>query len=136
MALAWRARRSLKGEKGTALVEMALVLPVFLLVLLGIMEFGLAMNAYVSIQHAAREGVRLGITGASDAEIIARVQDAAYPVDPARIGVSISPEASLRERGDPLTVTVQYTHQFMTPLIGSIVGNTVTMKSSIDMRME
>ncbi|MGE5485126.1 MAG: TadE/TadG family type IV pilus assembly protein [Ignavibacteriales bacterium] len=131
-----KERRVHSGEKGTALVEMALVLPVFLLILLGIMEFGLAINAYVTVQHAAREGARLGIMGASDAEITARVHDAAYPVDPARIGVTILPEPALRERGQPLTVSVEYTHEFLTPLVSSVVGGSVVLESSVDMRIE
>lgn len=124
------------GERGTALVEMALVLPVFLLILLGIVEFGLAMNAHVTVQHAAREGARLGIMGASDADIAARVRDRAFPIDPSKLGISVSPEPSLRQRGEPLTVAVEYTHEFITPLVASIIGEDVTLRSSIDMRIE
>lgn len=46
------------GERGAVAVEFALILPVFLLLLLGIMEFGRAYNAQLSLTHAARESVR------------------------------------------------------------------------------
>ncbi|MCR4397391.1 MAG: pilus assembly protein [Firmicutes bacterium] len=125
-----------RDESGTAMVELGLVLPVFILVLIGIAEFGWLLNAYVTVQHAAREGARLGIAGADDSAIVARVESAAYPMDPSRLTVSISPEPSLRLRGQPMTVTVQYAHRFMTPLIGSVLGETVTVTGSIDMRVE
>ncbi|NPV70762.1 MAG: pilus assembly protein [Firmicutes bacterium] len=128
--------RPVRDERGTAMVEMGLVLPVFLLVLVGVMEFGLLINAFVTVQHAAREGVRLGITGATDSEITDRVRAAAVPLSPALVNVSVAPAPWSRERGQPLTVTVQYTHTFLTPLISAIVGNSVTLQSALDMRME
>ena len=118
------------------MVEMGLVLPVFLLVLVGVMEFGMLLNAFVTVQHAAREGVRLGITGATDSEIIDRARAAAVPLQPDLVGVSITPAPSLRERGQPVTVTVTYTHTFLTPLVSAVVGNSVMLESALDMRME
>lgn len=60
-------------ERGAVAVEMALLLPVLVLLLLGIMEFGRAYNAQVTLTNAAREGVRvMAITNVqSDAEIAA-----------------------------------------------------------------
>ena len=50
--------RSKRDDRGAAMVEFAIVLPVLMLILLGIIEFGRAYNAQVSIQAAAREGAR------------------------------------------------------------------------------
>ena len=50
--------RSKRDDRGAAMVEFAIVLPVLLLILMGIIEFGRAYNAQVSIQAAAREGAR------------------------------------------------------------------------------
>ncbi|MFP5313765.1 MAG: TadE/TadG family type IV pilus assembly protein [Actinomycetes bacterium] len=47
------------SERGAVAVEMALLLPVLVLLLLGIMEFGRAYNAQVTLTNAAREGVRV-----------------------------------------------------------------------------
>jgi Flp pilus assembly protein TadG len=47
-----------RDDRGAAMVEFAIVLPVLMLILLGIIEFGRAYNAQVSIQAAAREGAR------------------------------------------------------------------------------
>ena len=51
----------LRGERGQSMVEYALVLPILLLLLLGIMEFGILVFNYNTIANAAREGARYGI---------------------------------------------------------------------------
>ena len=50
--------RRKRDDRGAVMVEFAIVLPVLLLILLGIIEFGRAYNTQVSIQAAAREGAR------------------------------------------------------------------------------
>jgi Flp pilus assembly protein TadG len=51
---------------GAAAVEMALVLPILILLLGGIIDFGFAFNAQISLTHAAREGVRVEAIGVGD----------------------------------------------------------------------
>lgn len=48
-----------KNERGAVAVELALLLPVLILLLLGIMEFGRVYNTQVTLTNAAREGVRV-----------------------------------------------------------------------------
>ena len=48
-----------KSEKGASAVELALILPILILLIFGIVEFGIAFNNYITITHAAREGARL-----------------------------------------------------------------------------
>jgi len=63
-------------RRGAAVVEMALVLPVFLLVVLGIIEFGRAMWVSNMVSNSAREGARMAILdGSSNAEVRQAVQD-------------------------------------------------------------
>jgi len=52
-------------EEGVAAVEMALVMPLLLLLVFGIIEFGFIFNRYITLTHAAREGVRLLAIGES-----------------------------------------------------------------------
>lgn len=51
-------------------VEMALVLPILLILVFGIIEFGIIFNRYNSVAHAAREGVRRLSIGAEPAEAV------------------------------------------------------------------
>lgn len=63
-------RRRGRGERGQGLAETALVLPLFLIILVGVVEVTNAMNAYVTLVSASRDGARLGSKGlATDAEI-------------------------------------------------------------------
>ena len=52
-------RGRIREERGTALVELALVLPLLLVILLGMLDFGKAFNEWMSQTHLASEGARL-----------------------------------------------------------------------------
>ena len=56
-----RAARARRGEAGTAIVEMAIVLPLLLLLVFGIGEFGVAYTRWNSLTNAVREGAREGV---------------------------------------------------------------------------
>jgi hypothetical protein len=71
-----RGRRGARDpEHGAAAVEMALVLPILLIVVFGIIEFGFAFNAQISLTQAVREGVRVGAIGEapSEADMVTRM---------------------------------------------------------------
>ena len=70
-----RGRRGLlTSERGAELVEFALVFPMLLLVMLGIMDFGFLFQRYEVLTAAAREGARIAILpGYTDADVQARV---------------------------------------------------------------
>jgi Flp pilus assembly protein TadG len=60
-----------REDRGAAAVEFALVLPILLLLLGGIIDFGFALNTQISLTHAAREGVRVEALGTGDAVAVA-----------------------------------------------------------------
>ena len=65
-----------KRRRGAALVEMAMVLPIFITVTLGIVEFGRAMMVAQLVTNAAREGARLGcLDGTTNAEVTQTISD-------------------------------------------------------------
>jgi hypothetical protein len=72
-----RARIFRHREDGQSLVEVAFMLPVLLLLAVGIVELGNALNAYNQTINAAREGVRFGSMGGSDSGVMTIVQGAA-----------------------------------------------------------
>ena len=70
-----RLQRRGRGERGAALLEMALTLPLLLLVCVGILEFGRAYQTWQVITNAAREGARIAVLpGMDDAAVRSRVQ--------------------------------------------------------------
>ncbi|MFZ5626308.1 MAG: TadE/TadG family type IV pilus assembly protein [Bacillota bacterium] len=125
-----------RGERGQALVEMALVLPLLLMLLFGIIEFGRIFHAYLTVNNGAREGARLAVVGAQDTAIIARIKDTAVGLDSSKLQITIAPAYSNRLRGQPVTVQVSYPVQIFAPIIGEIIGNPYTVSGSVQMRME
>lgn len=65
-----------RKRRGAALVEMAVVLPVFMMVILGIVEFGRAMMVSQLVTSAAREGARIGVVdGNANSDIESYVEN-------------------------------------------------------------
>jgi Flp pilus assembly protein TadG len=122
-----RHRRQFSDERGAALVEAALILPLLLLLVFGIVAFGRGYNAKVSATHAAREGVRvLALTrDATAAEAAAR--GAATSLDQSKLTVA----TAACDPGDPTSVTVSYEYTYSLPLLGT---RTVTMNETGVMR--
>lgn len=128
--------RMYRRESGQSTVELALVLPLILLLLIGMVEFAQMASGYLTIQHAAREGARLGVTGVGDDAIIERVRDSGRVLAADRLTVLVSPVESLRQSGGSLTVRVTYRHTLMTPLVAQILGSEITLESELTMRVE
>jgi hypothetical protein len=74
MAAVTRASGRWSDETGAELIEFALVLPLLLLVLLGIIDFGFLFQRYEVITNAAREGARVAVLpGYADADVVTRI---------------------------------------------------------------
>lgn len=121
------------------MVEMALILPLLLLLLFGIVEFGRVMGAGILVTHSAREGARYGAVGATDSEIITRIQTksaaALYnPEEPSKLSVNIIRTGPAK--GGDIQVEVSYEVTLYIPLISEITGNPVTVAAISVMRTE
>lgn len=98
-----------KKERGAVAVEMALVLPVLLLLLIGIMEFGRVLNVQVSLTQAAREGARHAAIHYDDGTLdVAGTATAAAP-SLAGLGMTVTSNASSCAEGSDVTVTTSLT---------------------------
>ncbi len=126
---------SKKNCSGQAVVEFALILPILMLILLGVVEFGRFYNASLMVNHASREGARISALGGTTLQVEQRVDTVMSIFDTDRITVTINP-SGVKSRGDMVTVTVQYAIDPMTPLIGSIIGTTLNLKAETVMRVE
>lgn len=99
-------RKITNNNRGQALVEFALMLPVLMLLIIGMMEFGLIINQYMVVTEAAREGARSAAVGNSNTTIISVTRIAASQIDTSELTVAISP-VDTRVRGNSVTVTVE-----------------------------
>ncbi len=125
-----RVSRHQRCERGQGLVEFALVLPVLVLVLIAVLDFGRALYAYSVVANCAREGARFGIISPSDtAGIIATVHNAAIGLDVSQLAVTIS-----EPEGTSIQVQVHYSFDLITPLMELVLGSrSLTLHSSSTM---
>ena len=129
---------------GQSLVEFALVLPLFLLILAGIVDFGTALATSITVTNAAREGARLGAVNPSTSAITARVNAVASGLDTSRLTVTTSClrlsggsygacSGTQWQPGDSMVVTASYTYRLIWPLA---MGMQIPLSSSVEMRVE
>jgi len=124
------------GQKGQSIVETALILPIIILILTGIIDFGLLFNNYLVITNASREAARNAAVGATDIEIASLVSNMTSSLDSTKISTSIYPSQSMRKKGDEVTVTIEYDNALFTPIISSIIPNPMHLNAKTVMRME
>jgi len=121
-----RSASRLLGERGAAAVEFALVVPLLLLLLLGIVETSKAFNAQATLSAAAREGARALSQGDTLTSALAAVQTAAGPLGLTSSAISISPATCVGvTTATTVTVTVTYRQGLGYGLLGS-TGLTIT----------
>ena len=84
--------RLVNDEHGATLVEFALVAPVVLLVVVACLDFARALNAYVTVANASREGARYATLhpAADNAAIRSAVRSRAVPLDTSAISVNVT----------------------------------------------
>lgn len=129
-------RRFMKNQKGQSIVELALVLPILLLLLFGIIEFGRVFNAYLIVTNASRDGVRQGVVGASDADIQYAVKNSVYILDQTKLTITIQPSETYRKHGDELKIHVEYPVKLYAPIISNFTGDPIIVKADTTMRVE
>lgn len=131
-----RLRSLIKSNRGQSLVELAIVLPILLVLIFGIVEFGRVLSAYLIIENLARDGARYGAVGHNDAEIQALIASKNPGLASAVLVATPSPVFSSRSRGDTLTVTVQYQVNLVSPFIDAFLPNPYPLETSCSMMVE
>jgi Flp pilus assembly protein TadG len=134
------------SEEGAALVEFALVLPVLLLLVLGMLDFGKAFSYWIDETHLANEGARWAVvnkypSGSTLQEYIK--QQATTPElrngggsVPSGIQICVSFPSGSAKVGDPVHVTASATYRWLS-FLGSRLGVTqTTITGSSTMRLE
>lgn len=120
-----RGEERARDDRGAAAVEFALILPVLLLLLLGIIQFGITFYQWIEMEHAAREGARWGSLGYTATDIRAKVKEAAPGLSPALSDaqITVTPTNPWDYPGEPVKVAITYDTPVL-PIIGPIIGQT------------
>jgi Flp pilus assembly protein TadG len=148
-----------RRERAQSLAEFAMVIPIFLILVFGIIDFGMGLRAYITVSQATREAARYAAVGnpagtftsggsgqcngSTTTSAVGRVCSAMDGLDLTDIqSVSVTyPQGAAP--GNSVRVQTQYRYYFITPvkaLINFVSGGSmpgyVTISSSTDMRLE
>jgi Flp pilus assembly protein TadG len=139
-------KRLLKNERGAALLEAAVTIPIILLISVGIFEFGRAFQTWQVLTNAAREGARIAIfSGTTDDQIKSTVQKylavgGLSKYDPSM--VAIARDTALgSSTGSQVTINYPFDFMVLNPVAklvakDSKVGESLTMSAVAIMRNE
>ena len=134
-------------------MELSLLLPVLMIFVFGIIDFGLGMRSYISLANGVREGARIAAIGTpagspSDCDGITqntvhgRICSSVNNLDLNQVSTDVSYPNGFAA-GNSVVVSADYTHDFVTPLadiIGFFSGGSfptaIQLHSSTDMRLE
>jgi Flp pilus assembly protein TadG len=157
-------RRVRRREEAQSLAEFALILPIFLILVFGIIDFGMGLRAYITVAQATREGARYGVVGnqagtftaggtgdcdgSTETNIIGKVCATMNGLDLTDIqtvtaecpDTSTTPPCS---PGDAIEVHAEYQYHYITPvktivnvLSGGSMPDYITVSSTTTMRQE
>jgi Flp pilus assembly protein TadG len=121
-----------RGTTGTAAIELGLVLPLLVVILVGIIDYGHIHFTRLAMTNAAREGARAGVTVEADQAQAVALAAADLYLD--RAGVEATVTATAPSDGQP-TVTVSVSIEPFSPLIG-LVPTPARLEVSASMRWE
>jgi len=115
-----------RDERGQTAVEFALVAPILIVLVLGIIQIGVAFHDYVTLTDAARAGARKAIvarfSGGSLSDAQQAVRNSASSLNQSTLGVSVT-DPSWNTPGSLVTVTATYPYSINIPLLGLTIVN-------------
>ena len=165
MSWRWVARRRTRGERGAAAVEFGLLTPVLILLVFGVIEFGMMLNRDMLVSSIARDGARtasLGGTFASTCSTIkTELASTGIPVpatcvttdgtaaagttlividckkaDGSACNATVASFDTLSVSGATATIKVSYGYTWITPVISTVLGSSTTLTQRTQMVVE
>ncbi|MEX2157916.1 MAG: TadE family protein [Dehalococcoidia bacterium] len=143
-------RKPVRDERGQALLEFALLAPLIILFLLAIVDFGMAVNRRLILDHAAREGARYASVGGNAfssgapvtcseiQQLTANGTKGMFAAGTVDVNYEDANGIPGIQTGDNVEIELDYTYEFQTGL-GSLVGVSLPglpMLASADARLE
>lgn len=124
-------------RRGAAVVEFAIVAPVFFLLVIGLVEFGRALMVQQVLTNASRVGARTAIgLNTTTTEVINATTEYAQGVSVPGVQVSVTPSPAAAKAGDPITVTVTIPYEEVSWLPAPWFISDTTLSASSIMRKE
>lgn len=138
--------RTIRGrENGASLIEFALLMPLLLLLLFGIVEFGWLFSQNLDVRHGAREGARLvavnhpvGPLPSAPPRSSSQTDDIVADIC-SRMDVAVGATVTLASTGgigDPATATVTAPGETLTGFLDWAIPTDLELSSSVETRLE
>lgn len=122
-----------RGERGSAAVEFALVIPLILTMSLALVQVGLLVKDQVLVEESARSGARAAAVSGDDDQVRQAVLSAAVGMDETKLEIAVVREGGA---GTPVTVTVLYHAPVTLPLLAWLFPSVVDLRGTAVMRQE
>ncbi|MFN2590227.1 MAG: TadE/TadG family type IV pilus assembly protein [Actinomycetota bacterium] len=128
-----RQSRRARGERASAAVEFALVLPLVLLMAVALVQVGLLVKDQLVVAGAARAGARQGAVSTDDDEVRQAAVQAAASLDETRLDVVVDRQGGA---GAPVVVTVRYDVPPVLPWVTWLFPAQIELSSAVTFRQE
>lgn len=128
-----RSKGRRAGERASAAVEFALVLPLVLTMGLAVLQVGLYAKDRLVLEGAARAGARQGAVTTDDGQVRQAAVDAAASLDPDLLEITVTRDGG---GGDPVAVTVVYHSPVVVPVVDWLFPEVVDLTATAVMRQE
>ncbi|RDU34659.1 hypothetical protein DRW41_22275 [Neobacillus piezotolerans] len=126
----------MKSEKGQSMVETALIIPLLMIILFGIVDFGRIFHVYLSMDHAGREGARVASISSEDDDIEKAIIAAMAGTDTSKLNIDIKPEGKAnRPSGIEVEIALTYDIDFITPFVNPL-AKSLKLSDTTVMRVE
>lgn len=129
-----------KREDGQSAVEFALVLPILLLLVCGILDFGWLFYNQLSVENSCREGARVGCVNTQETNLDDIVTNRVKATIPDNLKSTTNVTVTLTNPTEPLAgdvkVTVKAEMSTLTPVLGVVYGKTKKLSYTVTIKAE
>lgn len=134
-------RKNLKDEKGQAMVEFALILPIFLLILCGILDMGWMFYNQLNLNNVCRDGARYAVVNTADDKSTDAIEDhienyadtLPFTND---VDIKLVYSTPVYPTAGDITVTLTTKIKFLTPVLSTVLGSEKGLVSECVMKVE
>ncbi|NYE37094.1 Flp pilus assembly protein TadG [Nocardioides cavernae] len=141
------SRKRQRGSRGAVAVEFALLMPILLALVAGMIDAGFAINRYTMLNNAAREGIRAASLGQSVGDVETTVRNYLGDSGVAAATITLTcqrPNSTTacaggwagRATGGTAILTITYSHPWITPVPGLMGSDQVNLRKTMRMRIE
>lgn len=135
-----RLNKLLKNEKGQAVVELALLLPILILIICGIVELGWLFTNQLMLNNVSREGARYGVVYSLDTNQLNNIKTKVQSLLPnyakTSVNINVSYSNTITPRAGDVIVNLSYQVVPLTPVTDIFASSGVLLKSKCVMKLE